>query len=252
MVEPATTTVTRMGSDQEILLQKVLRPNSSTTLSSSCIVHPSRARLTHSLAQSVASSLPATSATRSTRIMSDSDVLSAKEQMNDFVCHSDSTEFEMPFGIDDDDLVNYQPPVVFSSRSSSAKYFNNRSSSKSCDLETFEEEDLNFAHPNKTDGSILDRTRSVLRNLSVISSSADCGLTESLFTEQELVSKPLLSDFPVHKRDKQRTGSQRAFQVDDPESRMLQWALFPLPPHVLAQREWNFTHDGGHMFQNKT
>lgn len=158
-------TATRMGSDQEILLQKVLRPDNSTTLSSSsCFVHPSSARLSHSLAQSVASSLPATVATRSTRIMSDSDVLSAKEQMRDFVCHSDSTEFEMPFGIDDDDLINYQPPVVFSSRSSSAKYFNNRSSSKSFDLGTFEEEDLNLTHPNKTDGSIFDRTRFVPDN----------------------------------------------------------------------------------------
>lgn len=93
--------------------------------------------------------------------MSDNNVANGQDKHPEFVCHSDSTEFEMPFGIDDDDLVNYQPPVIFSSRSSSAKFYNNRSSSKSFEMETFEEEDLNLTHAEGTDSSVFANTRSV-------------------------------------------------------------------------------------------
>ncbi|RWS25941.1 equilibrative nucleoside transporter 4-like protein [Leptotrombidium deliense] len=34
------------------------------------------------------------------------------QQKERFVAHSDSTEFDMPFGIDDEDLQNYSPPVL--------------------------------------------------------------------------------------------------------------------------------------------
>lgn len=155
--------MTGMGSDQEILLQKVC-PTNSSPLSSSCRQPPA---LSSSSVPISSSRIPAVAPVKVTnaqvRIMGDNNAASrsSRDVIDNSVCHSDSTEFEMPFGIDDDDLVNYQPPVIYSSRSSSAKYFN-RTSSKSFDLETFEE-DLNLNH-NGIDDSIFSVARSVISN----------------------------------------------------------------------------------------
>lgn len=158
--------VTAVDSDEEILLQKVSSSAKSSSLPPASCHHPPPALTASSNQQSIATanqavSLPVPRQIKLTmneinaqsRIMGDNST-SYRDRMVTSFCHSDSTEFEMPFGIDDDDLVNYQPPVIYSSRSSSAKYLNNRSSSKSFDLEAFEEEDLNL-NENRINDSIL-------------------------------------------------------------------------------------------------
>ena len=97
---------------------------------------------------------------------------SRQEMMDNSVSHSDSTEFDMPFGIDDDDLVNYQPPVIFSSRAGSMKCLNKRISSKSFELEAFEEEDLNLQEnlPNKGFDSLCNFIRYVYVYFSLVCS----------------------------------------------------------------------------------
>ena len=145
-------------SDQEILLQKVCRRNSAATLSSCNTLTPapvsSSVLRSCSIVQAVGPLVAATRASQ-LRAMSAGKAVS----LDHSVSHSDSTEFDMPFGIDDDDLVNYQPPVLVASRTSSAKYCSNRSSSKSFDLETFEEEPLELSH-DSTDQTLCTTTRS--------------------------------------------------------------------------------------------
>jgi hypothetical protein len=157
--------VTAVDSDEEILLQKVRSSSAvkSPSLPAASCQHPPALQTNQqsdeaAVKQTVSVPLPQQSAITTnnkfiaqTRIMSDN---RSGDRMATSFCHSDSTEFDMPFGIDDDDLVNYQPPIIYSSRSSSAKYLNNRSSSKSFDLEAFEEEDLNL-NESEIDDSIL-------------------------------------------------------------------------------------------------
>ena len=150
------TSVRGMESDEEILLRKVCSTN-STTLPSSCFQPPvlsaSSVLLSNPLIGTTVVPTQTAKVTAHVRTMADSHAsrVASRDMIDNSVCHSDSTEFEMPFGIDDDDLVNYQPPVIYSSRSSSVKYFNNRTSSKSFDIETFEEEDLNLHHSRIND-----------------------------------------------------------------------------------------------------
>lgn len=72
--------------------------------------------------------------------------------------HSDSAEFDMPFGIDDEDLHNYTPPVL---NTSSNKVKFHRKPSTSFDLEVFAEEeiDLNEDDHGRDDNGMTLRTQ---------------------------------------------------------------------------------------------
>lgn len=123
------------------------------------------------------------------------------EMIDNSVSHSDSTEFDMPFGIDDDDLVNYQPPVIFSSRAGSMKCLNKRISSKSFELEAFEEEDLNLQEnlPNKGLDSLYNFIRYVYVYFAVCSFSIPDWRTDTECEQFILlfVSKTLYSELVV-------------------------------------------------------
>lgn len=146
--------MTTVQSEEEIVLRKACHLDSSTSWRP--VGPATRGLRSCSLIQALAPT-PSSTAARAAqlRVMSDSHA-SMQDILDKMVCHSDSTEFDMPFGIDDDDLVNYQPPVLVSSRTPSVKYFHNRSSSKSFDLETFEEEDL---RPENAEASFLTSAR---------------------------------------------------------------------------------------------